>query len=83
MMNNTLNMKKLSLSAILMALFLSCAKPEFHEVEHVFYIGLDGWGSYSVEQSDMQNVKKMMAEWGPSSTGSGSAAPRSRTWSLP
>ena len=45
-----------------MALFLSCAKPESHEVEHVFYIGLDGWGSYSVEQSDMQNVKKMMAE---------------------
>jgi predicted AlkP superfamily pyrophosphatase or phosphodiesterase len=62
MINNTLNMKKLSLSAILMALFLSCAKPESHEVEHVFYIGLDGWGSYSVEQSDMQNVKKMMAE---------------------
>ena len=62
MINNTLDMKKLSLSAILMALFLSCAKPESHEVEHVFYIGLDGWGSYSVEQSDMQNVKKMMAE---------------------
>ena len=55
-------MKKLSLFAILMALCFSCTKPKSHEVGHVFYIGLDGWGSYSVEQSDMQNVKKMMAE---------------------
>ena len=55
-------MKKLSLFAILMALCFSCAKPDSHEVEHVFYIGLDGWGSYSVEPSDMKNVKKMMAE---------------------
>ena len=31
-------------------------------VEHVFFIGLDGWGSYSVENSDMTNTKKMMAE---------------------
>ena len=55
-------MRRISFLAILMALCLSCVKPESHEVEHVFYIGLDGWGSYSVEQSDMQNIKKMMAE---------------------
>ena len=54
-------MRKLSFLAIL-ALCVSCAKPAAHEVEHVFYIGLDGWGSYSVEQSDMQNIKKMMTE---------------------
>ena len=55
-------MKKIAFIALLMALCLSCAKPKSHEVEHVFYIGMDGWGSYSVEQSDMQNIKKMMAE---------------------
>jgi predicted AlkP superfamily pyrophosphatase or phosphodiesterase len=54
-------MKKIAFIVMLMALCLSCAKKS-HEVEHVFYIGLDGWGSYSVEQSDMQNIKKMMAE---------------------
>ena len=55
-------MKKIAFFSLLMALCLSCTKPKSHEVEHVFYIGLDGWGSYSVEQSDMQNIKKMMAE---------------------
>ena len=29
---------------------------------HVIFIGLDGWGAYSVENSDMTNTKKMMAE---------------------
>lgn len=47
-----------------MALMLgiSCSAPKSHEVKHVFFIGLDGWGSYSVEASDMQNIKKLMAE---------------------
>ena len=30
--------------------------------KHVIYIGLDGWGSYSVEKADMPNVKALMAE---------------------
>ena len=30
--------------------------------EHVIYIGLDGWGSYSVEKADMPNVKTLMDE---------------------
>lgn len=30
--------------------------------EHVIYIGLDGWGSYSVEKADMPNVKALMGE---------------------
>ena len=55
-------MKKIAFIALLTALCFSCTKPKSHEVEHVFYIGMDGWGSYSVEQSDMQNIKKMMAE---------------------
>jgi hypothetical protein len=27
------------------------------KAKHVFIIGLDGWGSYSVEKADMPNVK--------------------------
>ncbi len=42
--------------------FSACTKTKSHEVEHVFFIGLDGWGAYSVENSDMTNTKKMMAE---------------------
>ena len=30
--------------------------PEW-KAEHVFVIGLDGWGAYSVEKADMPNVK--------------------------
>ena len=30
--------------------------------EHVIYIGLDGWGSYSVDKAEMPNVKALMAE---------------------
>ncbi len=29
---------------------------------HVILIGLDGWGSYSVEKADMPHVKKLMQE---------------------
>lgn len=30
--------------------------------KHVVLIGLDGWGSYSVEKAEMPNVKKLMAD---------------------
>ena len=55
-------MRKILIYTILLSLCLSCAKQGNHAVEHVFFIGLDGWGSYSVEPSGMQHVKKMMAE---------------------
>lgn len=32
------------------------------KAKHVVLIGLDGWGSYSVEKADMPNVKKLMAD---------------------
>lgn len=32
------------------------------KAKHVVFIGLDGWGAYSVEKADMPNVKKLMAE---------------------
>ena len=30
--------------------------------KHVVFIGMDGWGSYSVEKANMPNVKKLMAD---------------------
>lgn len=30
------------------------------KAKHVIFIGLDGWGSYSVEKAEMPNVKKLM-----------------------
>jgi len=32
------------------------------KAQHVVFIGLDGWGSYSVEKADMPNVKQLMKE---------------------
>ncbi len=43
-------------------IFSGCCSKKSHEVEHVFYIGLDGWGAYSVEKSEMIHAKQMMAK---------------------
>jgi len=32
------------------------------KAQHVIFIGLDGWGSYSVEKADMPHVKQLMKE---------------------
>lgn len=32
------------------------------KAKHVIFIGLDGWGSYSVEKANMPNVKQLMKE---------------------
>lgn len=50
--------------AILMAMALlsGCCKHPQWKAEHVFIIGLDGWGAYSLEKADMPNVKALMAE---------------------
>ena len=62
-------MKKLNVWAMLLiavVAFASCTqapKADKKQIaEHVIYIGLDGWGSYSVEKADMPNVKALMAE---------------------
>lgn len=62
-------MRKLNLWAvILIALvaFASCGQaPKAGKKQiaaHVIYIGLDGWGSYSVDKANMPNVKALMAE---------------------
>lgn len=33
-----------------------------YKAQHVIFIGLDGWGSYSVEKADMPHVKQLMSE---------------------
>lgn len=57
-------MKKImTLIAAASALLLfntSCTSDSEMKAEHVFFIGLDGWGSYSVEDADMPNVKALM-----------------------
>ena len=40
----------------------TCSSDKDVKAEHVFLIGLDGWGSYSVEDADMPNVKALMSE---------------------
>lgn len=32
------------------------------KAKHVIFIGLDGWGAYSVPKADMPVVKQMMAD---------------------
>ena len=49
--------------SIVLATIAGCSadkKVKPHEVEHVFFIGLDGWGAYSVDESGMVNVKNLM-----------------------
>ena len=40
----------------------SCGSENESKAKHVFLIGLDGWGSYSVNDAEMPNVKALMAE---------------------
>lgn len=52
-------MKKIALWAMCIAVMVlsGCRKAPEWKAEHVFVIGLDGWGAYSVEKADMPNVK--------------------------
>ena len=52
-------MKK-SLYLLVVALFVAAACGKGPRVEHVFFIGLDGWGSYSVEKADMPCTRELM-----------------------
>ena len=57
-------MKHISIFLLISVLaFSSCAgKPKNKWLaQHVVLIGLDGWGSYSVERAEMPNVKALMA----------------------
>ena len=57
-------MKKRNLLLILVLTIVTissafAAKPK---AKHVIWIGLDGWGAYSVEKAEMPTVKKLMAD---------------------
>ena len=39
-----------------------CTGCSEQKAEHVVFIGLDGWGAYSLPKADMPNVKKLMSE---------------------
>ncbi|MDR3268932.1 MAG: alkaline phosphatase [Tannerella sp.] len=56
---------KLYLPLCLLVVFAGCSpaeKPEQWLAQHVIFIGLDGWGAYSVEKADMPHVKQLMAD---------------------
>lgn len=55
-------MKKILLFLALAAMSVSCAKGPGRIADHVIFIGLDGWGAYSVEKADMPHVKQLMAD---------------------
>ena len=56
----------LAIAAVLSASAVSCQSSGNQNnaveplAEHVIFIGLDGWGAYSLPQADMPNVKSMM-----------------------
>ena len=63
-MRNLYSLIAVAIAALTLA---SCNQPASKEkkhwiADHVIYIGLDGWGSYSMEKADMPNVKALMAE---------------------
>ena len=51
---------KILLALCLAAVLVSCSNNE--KAKHVFYIGLDGWGSYTMDCADMPNVRRLMDE---------------------
>lgn len=56
-------MKRSLLLVIISALFIAnTAFGAKWKANHVILIGLDGWGSYSVEKAEMPVVKKLMNE---------------------
>ena len=57
-----MKIKSLFVSALAVLLAVTACTKKTNDVEHVFFIGLDGWGAYSVENSEMTNVKQMMQE---------------------
>ena len=50
-------MKKNRLFAILIAFFTFSCFAQNWKADHVFLIGLDGWGAYSVEKAEMPMLK--------------------------
>ena len=54
--------KKVSLVLLFLMIFAGPALAARWNAKHVVFIGMDGWGSYSVEKANMPHVKKLMAD---------------------
>lgn len=52
--------KKIAVLLILSILSINVSFAIKWKAKHVIIVGLDGWGSYSIEKADMPNVKKMI-----------------------
>ena len=48
--------------ALLFCFTYSCNAKGKDKAKHVVFIGLDGWGAYSLPKADMPNVKKLMED---------------------
>lgn len=57
-----MKLEKLIIALVLVLFFTNASFAAKWKAKHVVLIGLDGWGSYSVEKADMPNVKKLMAD---------------------
>ena len=57
-------MKKIALWAMCIAVMVlsGCRKAPEWKAEHVFVIGLDGWGAYSVEKADMPKTRETRSQ---------------------
>ena len=48
--------------ALLFCFTYFCNAKGKDKAKHVVFIGLDGWGAYSLPKADMPNVKKLMED---------------------
>lgn len=53
---------KIICSLLIVLLGVSSLSAKDWKAQHVVMIGLDGWGAYSVEKSEMPNVKQLMKD---------------------
>lgn len=62
-MSEIKRMKLFSLCLLLCMMFSCTAEqPLGKKAQHVVFIGMDGWGAYSMPKANMPNVKKLMEE---------------------
>lgn len=61
-MKHKLNFLLMAMALVLMATSCETKTSSTPRAKHVILIGMDGWGSYSVEKAEMPNVKSMMKD---------------------
>lgn len=61
-MNKQTFLTLLATFVLLFSFTFSCSAKGKDKAKHVVFIGLDGWGAYSLPKADMPNVKKLMED---------------------